>query len=563
MEYQLTLNWPDFLERHWQKRPVVLKRGFNNFIDPISPDELAGLAMESEVDSRLVSHQDGKWQVSHGPFESYDHLGETNWSLLVQAVNHWHEPTAALMRPFRELPDWRIDDLMISFSVPGGGVGPHLDQYDVFIIQGTGRRRWRVGEKLQMKQHCPHPDLLQVDPFEAIIDEELEPGDILYIPPGFPHEGYALENAMNYSVGFRAPNTRELISGFADYVLQRELGGNYYSDPDVPPRAHPADVLPQEMDKLREMMLELINQPEHFKQWFGEFISQSRHELDIAPPEPPYQPDEIYDALKQGDVLVRLGGLRVLRIGDDVYANGEKIDSPHRPALDALASNIALTAENFGDALEDPSFLAMLAALDYKLRKQMQNELKALQRKLGITFVFVTHDQEEALTMSDRIVVMRDGRIEQDGTPREIYEEPKNLFVAGFIGEINMFNATVIERLDEQRVRANVEGRECNIYVNFAVEPGQKLHVLLRPEDLRVEEINDDNHAEGLIGYVRERNYKGMTLESVVELENGKMVMVSEFFNEDDPDFDHSLDQKMAINWVESWEVVLADEEHK
>lgn len=204
-----------------------------------------------------------------------------------------------------------------------------------------------------------------------------------------------------------------------------------------------------------------------------------------------------------------------------------------------------------------------LSALDYKLRKQMQNELKALQRKLGITFVFVTHDQEEALTMSDRIVMMRDGRIEQDGTPREIYEEPKNLFVAGFIGEINMFNATVIERLDEQRVRANVEGRECNIYVNFAVEPGQKLHVLLRPEDLRVEEINDDNHAEGLIGYVRERNYKGMTLESVVELENGKMVMVSEFFNEDDPDFDHSLDQKMAINWVESWEVVLADEEHK
>ena len=204
-----------------------------------------------------------------------------------------------------------------------------------------------------------------------------------------------------------------------------------------------------------------------------------------------------------------------------------------------------------------------LSALDYKLRKQMQNELKALQRKLGITFVFVTHDQEEALTMSDRIVVMRDGRIEQDGTPREIYEESKNLFVAGFIGDINMFNATVIERLDEQRVRANVEGRECNIYVNFAVEPGQKLHVLLRPEDLRVEEINDDNHAEGLIGYVRERNYKGMTLESVVELENGKMVMVSEFFNEDDPDFDHSLDQKMAINWVESWEVVLADEEHK
>ncbi|VTM52976.1 putrescine transport ATP-binding protein PotA [Klebsiella pneumoniae] len=163
-----------------------------------------------------------------------------------------------------------------------------------------------------------------------------------------------------------------------------------------------------------------------------------------------------------------------------------------------------------------------LSALDYKLRKQMQNELKALQRKLGITFVFVTHDQEEALTMSDRIVVMRDGKIEQDGTPREIYEEPKNLFVASFIGEINIFDATVIERLDEQRVRASVEGRECNITVNFAVEAGQRLHVLLRPEDLRVDEIHHNSDADGLIGYVRERNYKGMTLESVVELENGK-----------------------------------------
>lgn len=202
-----------------------------------------------------------------------------------------------------------------------------------------------------------------------------------------------------------------------------------------------------------------------------------------------------------------------------------------------------------------------LSALDYKLRKQMQNELKALQRKLGITFVFVTHDQEEALTMSDRIVVMRDGKIEQDGSPREIYEEPKNLFVASFIGEINIFSATAIERVDEQRVRASVEGHECHIYVNFPVKPGQKLNVLVRPEDLRVEEVHGQAPVEGLIGYVRERNYKGMTLESTVELESGKMVMVSEFFNEDDPDFDHSLDQKMAINWVESWEVVLADEE--
>lgn len=132
--------------------------------------------------------------------------------------------------------------------------------------------------------------------------------------------------------------------------------------------------------------------------------------------------------------------------------------------------------------------------------------------------------------------------------------------MASFIGEINIFDATVIERIDAQRVRANVEGRECVLYVAFPVTAGQKLNVLLRPEDLRVEEINGDGEADGLIGFVRERNYKGMTLESVVELKRQNRP-VSEFFNEDDPDFDHSLDQKMAVTWVESWEVVLADEE--
>lgn len=204
-----------------------------------------------------------------------------------------------------------------------------------------------------------------------------------------------------------------------------------------------------------------------------------------------------------------------------------------------------------------------LSALDYKLRRQMQNELKALQRKLGITFVFVTHDQEEALTMSDRIVVMRDGKIEQDGTPREIYEEPRNLFVASFIGEINIFDTTVIACAEGQKVLAQVEGRECQITVPFPVVPGQRLKVLLRPEDILVEEVHDTAPVDGLIGYIRERNYKGMTLESNVELENGKLVLVSEFFNEDDPDFDHSLNQKMVVTWIENWEVVLADETEK
>lgn len=201
-----------------------------------------------------------------------------------------------------------------------------------------------------------------------------------------------------------------------------------------------------------------------------------------------------------------------------------------------------------------------LSALDYKLRKQMQMELKQLQRQLGITFIFVTHDQEEALSMSDRIIVMRDGVVEQDGTPREIYEEPKNLFVARFIGEINVFDAIAKERLDEKRIRATIEGVDSVVYFDQPISVNEKLRVLLRPEDLRLEEIRESEQ-KGIVGHVIERTYKGMTLDSVIELESGLKVMISEFFNEDDPDVDHSLGQKVAITWVESWEVVLHDEQ--
>jgi spermidine/putrescine transport system ATP-binding protein len=201
-----------------------------------------------------------------------------------------------------------------------------------------------------------------------------------------------------------------------------------------------------------------------------------------------------------------------------------------------------------------------LSALDYKLRKEMQLELKRLQRQLGITFIFVTHDQEEALSMSDRIIVMREGVIEQDGTPREIYEDPTNLFVARFIGEINLFAAKVIERVDEKRVQAVIEGVTSVIYHDKPVAAGDTLQVLLRPEDIRIEEVSD-NPDNCIIGYVRERNYKGSTLDSVVELDSGIRVMVSEFFNEDDPFVDHSLGQKVAVTWVESWEVVLNEDQ--
>lgn len=363
MAYQLNLNWPEFLEKYWQKQPVVLKNAFPNFVDPITPDELAGLAMEVEVDSRLVSQTHGQWQASHGPFEHFDNLGETGWSLLAQAVNHWHAPSAELVTPFRVLPDWRLDDLMISFSVPGGGVGPHIDQYDVFIIQGMGSRRWRVGDKLPLKQFCPHPALLHVEPFEPIIDEDLAPGDILYIPPGFPHDGFTHQTALNYSVGFRGPNGSDLISSFADYALENDLGGEHYSDPDLTCREHPGRVEEYELDRLRGMMTDLINQPEDFKQWFGRFVTTPRHELDIAPAQPPYEQDEVIEALMDGAVLTRLSGLRVLEVGGSFFINSERLDTVEPNAADALCRYTIVGKQELGEALQNPAFVAELTGL--------------------------------------------------------------------------------------------------------------------------------------------------------------------------------------------------------
>ena len=198
-----------------------------------------------------------------------------------------------------------------------------------------------------------------------------------------------------------------------------------------------------------------------------------------------------------------------------------------------------------------------LSALDYKLRQQMQIELKHLQRKLGITFVYVTHDQEEALSMSDRVAVMNKGVVQQLGTPREIYENPANLFVAKFIGEINQLVGEIVAIDGNQEYEVKVEGLQWTLHAEHAFKVGDKVNVLLRPEDVRVEYSDDPHLTQVLMGTIVERNYKGKTLDSVIRLPSGVEIMASEFFDEDDPSFDYSLNQRVAVKWVPGWEVVM------
>ena len=205
-----------------------------------------------------------------------------------------------------------------------------------------------------------------------------------------------------------------------------------------------------------------------------------------------------------------------------------------------------------------------LSALDAKLREQMQSELKRLQRELGITFVFVTHDQQEALSMSDRIAVMKNGVFQQIDTPIGIYESPANLFTASFIGETNLFKGKVLE-VNPATIKVEVVEQNDGFHPirelprpKFDVQVGQNVNLLLRPEDIRVYYTHEGH--EGLIGNVIDSAYKGSTLDSVIRLKNGNIVRTSEYFNEDDPNFNYKLGQEVRIDWVDGWEWILPDE---
>ncbi len=201
-----------------------------------------------------------------------------------------------------------------------------------------------------------------------------------------------------------------------------------------------------------------------------------------------------------------------------------------------------------------------LSSLDYRLRKIMQLELKQLQATLGITFILVTHDQEEALSTADRVVVMNHGLIEQVGTPREVYEEPRNLHVASFIGEVNVFDATVMNA-DKQTLNLNIEGKQFTLRNNKGFVANQDVHILLRPEDLEVWSLNEIDDTHNMYpATVEQVTYKGSTVDLVLRLKTGKKVMATQFFNEDDEKLDFQLGEDVWVNWHPNWEVILPRE---
>jgi 50S ribosomal protein L16 3-hydroxylase len=206
-----------FLRRYWQKRPLFLPQALPGFAGVIGKRALAALAARDDVESRIVERHGRRWETRHGPFRR-PFIGKRNATLLVSGVNLHVAAADSLLRRFAFIPQARLDDVMVSYATPGGGVGPHVDSYDVFLLQGPGRRRWRTSEK------------------EYIAN----PGDMLYLPPGIEHDGVALDECFTYSIGFRAPRGSELGAAFLDWLHERGLPDAAYRDPGLEPARHPA-----------------------------------------------------------------------------------------------------------------------------------------------------------------------------------------------------------------------------------------------------------------------------------------------------------------------------------
>lgn len=365
--YTLNLDIAQFLSEYWQKKPLLIKKAFPQFEDPISADELAGLACEEEISSRIVVTNDNDWEVVQGPFEDYDSYGETHWQLLVQAVNHWYPDSQPLVEALRFLPDWRFDDLMASFATPSGGVGPHVDNYDVFIIQGEGERRWTVGDNTPQQRRGGNPNSPLVEDFTPIIDVVLEKGDMLYIPPGYPHCGETLTVAMSYSIGFRAPSQQELVSEVADYLLDNNLGQQRFTSQTEPSSA--GIVSQDHQVGIMSLLSQLSQDPNSYQIVLGKLLSQNRFELDLCEGEEAYSMEDLQDAFAQGAGVSRIGGLKVLRLENDatprLFINGDAHELPQTPAdvIAQLSDNVSLNADEATEICQHEEVQALLLKL--------------------------------------------------------------------------------------------------------------------------------------------------------------------------------------------------------
>lgn len=368
----------DFLRDYWQKRPLLIRNAFPGFEAPLTPEDLAGLACEELALARIVQHdrRRDRWTLRSGPFreEEFPPLGDRDWTLLVQDVDKWDRDVRALLAHFRFLPAWRLDDVMISFAVPGGSVGAHVDQYDVFLLQGLGHRRWQIDARPSPPlDFRPDVELKLLREFSPSHDWVLGPGDMLYLPPGVPHHGVAEDNCLTLSFGMRAPSTAELLVDFAETLAERLPEESRYADPDLQVPSDASEIDEAAMARVKQALAALQADDAVLREWFGRFITRYRSAGDITPAGRAPALEKIKESLAAGACLLRHPFARYAWSRDGrralLFAHGESLPMGTRSAETlAAAERIDRTAFDRLDTRGKEALARLTALGHYRLQ---------------------------------------------------------------------------------------------------------------------------------------------------------------------------------------------------
>ena len=341
----------EFLREYWQKKPLLIRQAIPQFAGLLDPKQLVKLACEEDAQARLVSYKRGKWHLQQGPFEAADltALGKTAWSILVQGVNHTLPQAAELLKRFSFIPHTRLDDLMVSYAPKGGGVGPHFDSYDVFLLQGSGHRRWQISAQHDHTLIADAP-LRILKNFTPEHEWVLNPGDMLYLPPHWAHNGIAEDDCMTYSIGFRTPSYQELGEQFLVY-LQDNLGiDGMYADPDLKAQEHPSEISTQMLGKVAAAIKKIQWDKADIASFLGCYLSEPKPHIFFEPPEKPWTLKRFQQSLKASGVALDLK-TQMLCQGSEIFINGEavQVDPVIYSILRSLADSRQLLHKNVPD----------------------------------------------------------------------------------------------------------------------------------------------------------------------------------------------------------------------
>jgi len=343
-----------FLFEYWQKKPLLIKGAIPDFKGLLSPNELAGLACEEDVQARIIQHKNKKWSVRNGPFDETDFskLPEKDWTLLVQNVNHHLPEAESLLSQFNFIPHARLDDLMVSYAPDGGSVGAHFDSYDVFLLQGTGKRRWKISaqEDLNLVENAP---IKILNNFKTEQEWVLEAGDMLYLPPQIAHWGIAeTDDCMTYSIGFRAPKIQELMHEFLNYLQDSIQAEGLYEDADLNVQNHPAEISKNMIEKVATSLQNITWDKNNVADFLGKYLTEPKPDIIFEPARKISMEEFIKKIAKKP---LRLNSKsQLLFYQNNFYLNGEVINvsAPLIDCMQNLADHRLMDATDLNSDLQ-------------------------------------------------------------------------------------------------------------------------------------------------------------------------------------------------------------------